>query len=258
MSDTPFFQASHLDKSYPGIRVLKDVNVSAAAGETVAVIGPNGAGKTTLFKTLSGELFPNKGTVVFEGRDISTTPAWRRVRLGIGRSFQVARIFPELTVFDNVVVAIEALLRNSGQPVSRLLAFRPSRQVGELVNEALQEVELYGRRDFVAKHLAHGDKKRLELAMSLALQPKVIMLDEPTAGMSPSDRRASIDLLLALRKRRNITLMLTEHDMDVVFGLADRIVVLNYGEVIAAGTVAEVRANPLVREVYLGSVGHNA
>ena len=236
--------ATKIVKDYPSVKVLKDVDVSVAEGDTFAVIGPNGAGKTTLFKVLSGEVFADTGTVSFEGQDVTRMPEWKRVRLGFGRSFQVARVFPDLTTDENVVIAIEAYHRNIGKPVTRGFACRPSPETRDLVEETLLEVGLVDKRNEVARLLSHGDKKRLELAMSLALRPRILMLDEPTAGMAPSDRRAATELIAAIKARHGMTIVLTEHDMEVVFGLASRVAVLHQGAVVITGTPAQVRDDP--------------
>jgi branched-chain amino acid transport system ATP-binding protein len=249
----PLLVATGVVKDYPSVKVLKGVDVAVAEGDTFAVIGPNGAGKTTLFKVLSGEVFADSGTVRFEGQDVTRMPEWKRVRLGFGRSFQVARVFPELTTDENVVIAIEAYERNNGKRPAHRLACRPSADVRAAVEETLLEVGLIDKRDEPARLLSHGDKKRLELAMSLALRPRILMLDEPTAGMSPADRRGATELIAAIRERHNMTIVLTEHDMGVVFGLASRVAVLHQGAVVATGTPAEVRDDPMVREIYLGS-----
>lgn len=248
----PLLQATGLFKSYPAVKVLKNVDMTVARGDTFAIIGPNGAGKTTLFKVLSGELFPDQGRILHEGRDVTAMPAWQRVRLGFGRSFQVARVFPDLTAHDNMIVSVEAHRRNAKLGPSRPFAWAPLPEVRDAVESTLEEVGLADKRHAVARLLSHGDKKRLELAMSLALQPRILMLDEPTAGMSPADRKAATDLLATVRERHGMTIVLTEHDMDVVFGLATRVAVLHYGEIVAQGAPSDVRANPLVRDIYLG------
>lgn len=250
---TPMLLATDVVKDYPSVKVLKRVNLSIAEGDSFAVIGPNGAGKTTLFKVLTGEVFADSGTVRFEGDDVTRMPEWNRVRLGFGRTFQVARVFSELTAEENVVIAIEAYERNLGRRPSRLLACSPSREVRDAVEQTLLEVGLIDKRDEPARLLSHGDKKRLELAMSLALRPRILMLDEPTAGMSPADRRAATELIAAIRERHQMTIVLTEHDMEVVFGLASRVAVLHQGAVVATGTPAQVRDDAMVREIYLGS-----
>ena len=185
-------------------------------------------------------------------------PAWQRVRLGFGRSFQVARVFPDLTTEDNVVVSVEAHRRNAKLGPHRSLSWSPGPEVRDAVAATLEEVGLADKRGETARLLSHGDKKRLELAMSLALQPRILMLDEPTAGMSPVDRRAATDLLAAVKERHGMTIVLTEHDMDVVFGLATRVAVLHYGEIVAEGAPADVRSSPLVQDIYLGHGGAGA
>ena len=245
-------EARGLEKSYGALKVTKGVSLHVDTGEVLAVIGPNGAGKTTLFKVLTGETRLDGGSVSFKGRDITTMSAHQRVRLGFGRTFQVARIFPEMTALENVIVAIESL--GSAGPAPRLrLGWWPRREVAELGRHYLKEVGLDGKALQEAGFLSHGDKKRLELACCLALKPRILMLDEPTAGMSPGDRRQAVDLIMRIKRDHDLSIMLTEHDMGVVFGMADRIVVLNYGELIAEGTVEMVRANERVREIYLGS-----
>ena len=249
---TPLLEARGLVKSYGGIPVLKGVDLRVEDGETFAVIGPNGAGKTTLFRVLTGEVPLNGGTVLYRGEDVTGRPAHARVRLGFGRTFQVSRVFPEMSVIENMVVAVECRRRNAGERVGPLLAWRAAGDVTGEAHERLAEVALQTRAEVTAGTLSDGDRKRLELALALALQPRVLMLDEPTAGMSPNDRAEAVELIRRMRDRHRITLVLTEHDMSVVFGLASRIMVLNYGEQIATGTPEQVRESPLVREVYLG------
>lgn len=254
----PILEARDIVKDYPSVKVLKQVSLSVMEGDTLAVIGPNGAGKTTLFKVLSGEVFAGSGAVIYNGKDITRVPAWRRVRAGFGRSFQVASVFLDLTAAENVLVAVEAYLAQKSTGAGVRIGCRPATDVRDLVEEILVEVDLAGKGSHEARFLSHGDKKRLELAMSLALRPRILLLDEPTAGMAPADRQASIELIAAVKERHGMTVVLTEHDMDVVFGLASRVVVLHHGELIAAGTPDEVRQNPLVREVYLGAETHYA
>jgi branched-chain amino acid transport system ATP-binding protein len=244
-------EARGIIKDYPSVKVLKDVDITVGEGDTLAVIGPNGAGKTTLFKVLSGEVFADRGTVSYDGRDITRMPVWRRVRAGFGRSFQIASVFHDLTAAENVLVAVEALGRAPSSGFS--FGCRPRPAVRDLVEEVLEEVGLADKGSDEARFLSHGDKKRLELAMSLALRPRILLLDEPTAGMAPGDRQKSIELIADVRARHGMTVVLTEHDMGVVFGLASRVVVLHHGQLIAAGTPAEVRENPVVRDVYLGT-----
>lgn len=248
----PTMQAKGVFKNYGAIEVLKNVSLDVMPGTTHAVIGPNGAGKTTLFKVLSGEVFANEGTVKFEDRDVSKVPGYARVRSGIGRTFQVARVFGEECVMDNMALAIESREASKGGNVLGALKVARSSAVLDECMEILRQVGLAARIREKAGVLAYGERKRLELAMTLALKPRMLLLDEPMAGMSPGDRIAAVELLSRISKELSMSILLTEHDMSVVFALADHVTVLNYGEVIASGTPEEVKASPLVREVYLG------
>ena len=251
--------ADGVGKSYGAIPALKSATFRVEAGQVFAIIGPNGAGKTTLFKALTGEVLPDRGTVHFGAADVTKLPAHQRAARGFGRTFQVARVFLNSTALDTVIVAVESRLRTAGQSLGRWYEFHPSAEVVAEAEQALASIGLGGKRDVEARYLSHGDKKRLEMALTLALRPAVLMLDEPTAGMSPSDRQQTVELLVKIRKETGATMLLTEHDMDVVFGLADRVMVLNYGEVVAIGTPDEIRANTAVRELYLGEeVDHHA
>ncbi len=245
-------EVADLRKGYGPIEVLRGVSMSAAAGEVFAIIGPNGAGKTTMFKVMTGELPCTGGSIRFHERDITHMPAHERVRLGFGRTFQVARVFHDFSVLENAIAAVEARRRHTGEPMGSRWAWAPAPAVRDEAMGLLADVRLDGLAGQGARFLSHGDKKRLEFVIALAGRPTLLMLDEPTAGMSPSDRSEIAQLISRIQRERGITVVMTEHDMDVVFGLAQRIMVLNYGEVVASGTVDEVRANPKVREVYLG------
>lgn len=249
---THILDARGLYKAYGSIPVLKDVTLRMQQGETHVVIGPNGAGKTTLFKTLSGELLPDAGEISIAGKRVEGIDGYQRVRLGVGRTFQVARVFGEDTVLENMVVAVEASRRHQGAGGGFSWRIAPAADVYDEALNALEKMGLASQRDHVSGVLAYGDRKRLELAMSLALRPKLLMLDEPMAGMSPPDRAAAVKTIKSVVRERGISILLTEHDMDVVFSLADRITVLNYGEIIASGTPEDVRSSPEVREIYLG------
>jgi branched-chain amino acid transport system ATP-binding protein len=239
-------------KNYGPIEVLHGVSLSVAAGEVFAIIGPNGAGKTTMFKVMTGEVPSNGGTIHFGGKDVTRLPAHDRVREGFGRTFQVARVFHDFTVLDNVIAAVEARRKYRGEPLGSRWRCAPSPEVRDEAMALLEEVKLQALAGEAARYLSHGDKKRLEFVIALAGRPSILMLDEPTAGMSPSDRADIAQLVARTQKERGITVVMTEHDMDVVFGLANRIMVMNYGEVVSTGTVEEVRGDPKVREVYLG------
>ena len=247
-----FLQVDDVRKSYGAIEVLRGVSLSVAKAEVLAIIGPNGAGKTTMFRVMTGEVPSNGGSIRFDGKDVTHLPAHQRVREGFGRTFQVARVFPDFSVLDNVVVAVEARRRHRGEPLGSRWRWAPSDDVRQEAMALLGDVGLAALADHDARFLSHGDKKRLEFVIALAGRPSILMLDEPTAGMSPSDRAEIAQLVARTQRERGITVVMTEHDMDVVFGLANRIMVMNYGEVVATGTVDEVRNNPKVREVYLG------
>jgi len=245
-------------KSYGSHHVLKGIDLDVAARETFAIIGPNGAGKTTLFKVMTGEVWCEQGRIAYDNRDITRLTAHERVQLGMGRTFQVARIFPDVTVEENIVVTIEARQRSRGASEAPWYRVTPPRETITEVHAVLADLGLLDKRHVEAKFLSHGDKKRLELGIALAGKPRILMLDEPTAGMSPSDRIATTELILRLRDQNDMTVVMTEHDMDVIFGLATRILVMNQGETIAIGTIDEVRSNPMVRDVYLGKEMYGA
>lgn len=245
-------EADGIDQAYGSIKVLKNVGFAVEEFETLAIIGPNGAGKTTLFKVLTGEVAPTKGSIKFAGREIVNVPIEGRAHLGIARTFQVARVFQSFSVLENAIVAIESRRRGAGETVGLFGSPRPITEVRDEASRWIERVGLGAVAGYESRFLSHGDKKRLEIAMALCLKPRIMMMDEPTAGMSPSDRHAVVDLIRSLREELRLTLLLTEHDMDVVFGLASRVMVLNYGQRIAIGTCEEVRGHEAVRAVYLG------
>ncbi len=237
-------------KSFEGFVATRDVSFGLEAGETHAVIGPNGAGKTTFFNLITGHLRPTKGSVVFEGRELVGLPPQKIVRLGIARSFQRINIYPRLTVFENVQVA---LIAHEGQQWNLL---RPGRSLyREGTAELLELVGLTSEAQETAGELSYGKQKQLELAIALAAKPRLLLLDEPTAGMSPQETAETIASVRDIVKARGLTLLFTEHDMSVVFGIAERISVLHHGEIIASGVPDAVRNDPEVRRVYLGD-GH--
>ncbi|MBI4788091.1 MAG: ABC transporter ATP-binding protein [Chloroflexi bacterium] len=237
-----------LHKHFGGLTAVNGVSFSVAPGERRAIIGPNGAGKTTLFNLLSGELPASSGHVYYEGEDITARRPYQRARLGMARTFQRNNLFLGLSVWENV--------RLAGHPVKGigLPAFAPAESTrADIVEESLSRVGLIEQRHAVARHLSYGEQRQLEVAIALATQPKLLLLDEPAAGMSPAETNR---LMATLREMpRTLTLLIIEHDMDVVFGLAERVTVLHYGEVIADGKVDQVRNDPRVLEVYLGTRG---
>ena len=234
-----------LEKSFGALMAVNRVSLSIEPGERRAIIGPNGAGKTTLFNLISGELEPSGGRVQFVGQDITQSPPNERANLGMARTFQRNNLFLGLSVWENV--------RLAGHPIKgispRAFGSTQSNQ-SQVVRDSLERVGLYERRDTLARNLSYGEQRQLELAIALATQPKILLLDEPAAGMSPAETNRLLGLLRDMP--RSITLLIIEHDMDVVFGLAERVTVLHYGEVLANGTTEQVRNNPRVMEVYLG------
>ncbi|MGH7690829.1 MAG: ABC transporter ATP-binding protein [Gemmatimonadaceae bacterium] len=228
--------------------MLDDVSLEVSPGTIHAVIGPNGAGKSTLFGVIAGERPLHHGRVVLDGRDITHLSASRRVRIGVARAFQVAHIFPDLTVLENVVSAVLAARRHAHRiwPSPALGAAR------DLAHATLGETGLASLAGVKALALSQGDRKRLEIAITLQLRPRVLLLDEPTAGMSPEETVATVALVRELWHRSGFTVLLTEHDMSVVFGLAQRLTVLAAGRILATGDPKAVGARADVREVYLG------
>lgn len=243
----PLLATERLTKRFGGLLALGDVALTVMPGEIHAVIGPNGAGKTTLISALAGELRPDSGMIAFAGRDISGLGPARRAALGIARSFQITSVFREFTALDNVALAVQAQAGHSfrfWRPASR------DRRLRAPALAALEEVGLSGRAGTPASALSHGERRALELAMVLASRPRLLLLDEPTAGMGAAESAEMIALLTGLKGR--FATVLVEHDMDAVFALADRITVLVYGRVIASGLPEAIRADPEVRRAYLG------
>jgi branched-chain amino acid transport system ATP-binding protein len=236
-----------VSKSFDGFQAVGRVSLSVSPGSISAIIGPNGAGKTTLFNLITGHLRPDSGRVVFKGRDVTGIAPHDLCRLGMGRSFQRTNIFPRLTVFENVQAAY---LSHRGRGWN---LFAPVERVYRAETEAILEaVGLLDRAREESGFLSHGGQKQLELGIALALEPEILLLDEPTAGMSATETRESMALIERLAHERRLTLLFTEHDMEVVFSISQRIAVLHQGRVIADGTPAEVRRDPEVRRVYLG------
>jgi branched-chain amino acid transport system ATP-binding protein len=240
-------EVAGLVKRFGGLLATDDLHLSVAPGEIHAVIGPNGAGKTTLVAQLQGELAPDAGTIRFAGRDVTRLASHQRAACGIARSFQITSIFLDMTALDNVALAVQA---HAGHSFGMWKAARDEPALREPARAALARVGLDARADVLAAHLAHGEQRQLELAMALATAPKLLLLDEPMAGMGKEDSERMVRLIGALKGAHGV--LLVEHDMDAVFALADRITVLVYGRVIASGTPTEIRANDAVRQAYLG------
>jgi branched-chain amino acid transport system ATP-binding protein len=236
-----------LVKHFGALRATDGIDLEVREGETHAVIGPNGAGKTTFISQLAGNLRPDAGTVRFAGADITTLPAPKRARLGLARSFQITSVYPEFSALDNVALAVQA---HSGHSFR---FWRPARADASLVQPAervLDQVGLLPRKNVLAANLAHGEQRQLEVAMALATGPRLLLLDEPMAGMGTEESQRMITLLQKLKQQK--TIILVEHDMDAVFRLADRISVLVYGRVIATDVPERIKLNEEVRRAYLG------
>ncbi|HEU4922469.1 MAG TPA: ABC transporter ATP-binding protein [Burkholderiales bacterium] len=235
-----------LQKSFGALRACDGIDFDVAEGETHAVIGPNGAGKTTFISQLAGNLRPDAGVIRFAGEDVTRLPAHARARKGFARSFQITSVFPDFSALHNVALAVQAHLGGTG-------FWRPARSDPALTGparELLREVGLGHREDAVAANMSHGEHRQLEVAMALATKPRLLLLDEPMAGMGIEESQRMIELLARLKQEK--TIILVEHDMDAVFRLADRISVLVYGRVIATGEPESIRANEEVRKAYLG------
>ena len=243
----PLLSVRGLTKTFGALRACDGIDFDVKEGETHAVIGPNGAGKTTFIGQLAGNLRPDAGSVRFAGEDITALPAPRRARKGLARSFQITSVYPEFSVLDNVALAVQARAGHSFR------FWRAAREDPALMGPALRVLEkvgLGGRAGVLAAELSHGEQRQLEIAMALATQPRLLLLDEPVAGMGTDESQRMIGLLAALKGEK--TIVLVEHDMDAVFSLADRISVLVYGRIIATGAPQEIRANAEVRAAYLG------
>ncbi len=246
MTGVPILEARAVSRSFGKFQALSNVSVTFRAGELTAIIGPNGAGKSTFFNVISGGLAPSAGRVLFNGRDITALAAHEFARIGIAKSFQITNVFKQLSAHENVRVALQ-------MQTSRFQIFRARQSYGELIDHAdglLSRVGLADSRNKLAGDLAHGQQRSLEVAMALACDPKLLLMDEPTAGMSPQETTVMMDLILQLSQER--TVILVEHKMKMVMGLCQRLVVLHHGELLADGKPDEIRANAEVRRVYLG------
>jgi len=240
-------QVKGLSKSFDGFKAVNNANLDVQQGEIVAVIGPNGAGKTTLFNLITGILKPDEGKVIFKGEDITELAPYEICRKRISRSFQVVNIFPRLTVFENTQVAVLARQKKTWN------LFTPSKRLAiEETEEILKNVGLMDKKDRVTAFLSHGDRKVLEIAMALGGDPEFLILDEPTAGMAPEETMHCIELIKNLSEKLGLTILFCEHDMEIVFGIAKRIMVMVRGSTIIQGTCDDVRCNQAVQDAYLG------
>jgi branched-chain amino acid transport system ATP-binding protein len=240
-------RAVGLKKHFGGLTAVSDVSLDLRAGEIHAVIGPNGAGKSTLINLLSGDLTPSAGEIMLGGNDITRLAPDRRARAGLGRSYQKTTIFPQFTAQENVRLAAQA---HAASPLKMCGNVFSDADVNRRTREALDHAGLSARAQMTATHLSHGEQRQLEIAMVLATQPRIILLDEPLAGMGQSEARKVVDLIASLKKGRAV--LVVEHDMDAVFELADRLTVMADGHVIASGLPQDVRVDPAVRIAYLG------
>lgn len=240
-------QVEAVDKSFDGFRAVDRANLTVERGELVAVIGPNGAGKTTLFNLITGQLKPDKGRIIFEGKDITGLPPYQICKRGISRSFQVVNVFHRLTVFENVQVAV---LSQQGKSTN---LFSPARKLAiKETTDILESVGLPDKSGSISGSLSHGDQKILEMAIALGNEPKLLILDEPTAGMSPEETLATMELIKRLASTQGLTILFCEHDMEVVFSIAQKIMVMHQGRSIIQATPEEVRSNKEVQDAYLG------
>jgi branched-chain amino acid transport system ATP-binding protein len=246
----PLLEVRNVSRHFGAFAALADVSLAVEAGVPTALIGPNGAGKTTFYNVVSGRFRPTRGRVLLDGRDVTGFPARRLVGMGLARSFQVTNVFSSLTVRENVLVPLVLEARRGFRLLSGLDG---ERDLARRADETLAEVGLLAQADRVAGTLAYGDRRLVEMAIVLARRPRLVLLDEPTAGMNPEETDRMIALVRSLAERLGTTFFVTEHDMRVVFGLARRIFVLHQGALLAGGTPEEIRADPRVREAYLGA-----
>jgi len=242
-------RVDNVSRRFGSLVALRDISLTVMKGELRAIIGPNGAGKTTLFNLISGFFPPSSGTINFDGQDITGMPAHRRVNIGIARTFQITEIFPELSVFENVRISTEV---TAGYRLRPWISREESAVVERQVRETLELTGLASKAERLVGELSHGDQRAAEIAMALALRPRLLLLDEPTAGMGEQETYEITGLIRRLHRESSYTIVLIEHDMRVIFNLADRITVLDQGAMLAEGTPEEIAANEAVQAAYLG------
>jgi branched-chain amino acid transport system ATP-binding protein len=242
-------EVKHVSKNFGSLAAVRDVSLVVQPGELRAVIGPNGAGKTTFFNLISGFFPPSAGSISFDGQDVTALPPHRRVALGMARTFQITEIFPELTVLENVRISAEVA---AGYRLRPWLGRSAAASLRQRIDEVLALAGLTAKAGRLVGELSHGDQRAAEIAMALALRPRLLLLDEPTAGMGDHETYEITTLIRRLHRESNYTIVLIEHDMRVVFRLADRITVLDQGRLLAEGTPADIAGNEAVQAAYLG------
>ncbi len=243
------FRTEHLTRRFSGFTAVNDVSLTIPEGGVRTIIGPNGAGKTTFFNLLSGALPPSEGTIIFRGTDVTTMAPYQRARLGLARSFQITNIFGKLTVEENVRLGVQAVLDGKA---NFFLPLANAKTIRATTERILNDIGLWSQRHSSAENLSHGDQRRLEIGLVLASDPPVLLLDEPLAGMSPAETHATVDLITRIAPGR--TIILVEHDIDVIMQISTTITVFQTGTVLASGTPAEIRANETVQRAYLGEM----
>jgi branched-chain amino acid transport system ATP-binding protein len=247
----PLLRLDRISRDFGKLKAVSQVSFEMAAGELRAVIGPNGAGKTTFFNLISGLHAPTSGRVWFAGRDITNLSIVKRVALGIVRTFQITEIFPDLTVFENIRMGVETAARLNAMP---FVLRRTRAAIDRRVSELIEVVGLGSSRASLVGELAHGDQRVVEVAIALSLRPRLLLLDEPTAGMGDVETANMVSLMQRLHNEQGVSILFVEHDMDIVFGIAQRITVLDQGRVLAEGAPDDISADPRVRAAYLGEV----
>jgi len=240
-------RVEELSKNFDGVLAVNNISFSVQRGEKVAVIGPNGSGKTTLFNLLNGQERGTRGRIFFFGKEIGRMSVYHRALLGQARSFQLTSLFPSLTVLVNVLLAVQGTKRSRYQPFCPISSYKEHIRKARVL---LQKMGLWEKSRHLVQSLAYGEQRKLEIALSLASEPKLLLLDEPNCGLTPAESANMTNMIRQLGK--DITILLVAHDMDLVFDLADRIIVLHYGQLIADGTPEKIQANPRVKEIYMG------